>query len=212
VVTGIVRSSWRTAPPHDEEQDTAGALNRSGRLLAIAREDEVRVEKVPGGRVVSRFPVTGFTAPNFTAGHLLVELGDGSIQVRNETGTDLEATIPGTPEGHYVASPTGAFIGRSADGLINLVEMSTGTRVATFRTPGESFFYKSGLAFTPNDKVLVTVSELPGEGERGQLVRRDLSDASLIRVACAAAGRTLTAAEWRALVGTRPPSNLRCES
>lgn len=211
VVTGIVRSSWRTAPPHDEEQDTSGALSRSGRLLAVAREDEVRVEAVPGGRVVSRFPVTGFTALSFTTGHLLAELGDGSIQVRNETGTDLEATIPGTSGGHYVASPTGTFIGRSADGLINLVEMPSGAQVATFHTPGESFFYKSGLAFTPNGNVLVSVSELPGEGERGQLVRRDLSDASLVRVACVSAGRSLTATEWRALVGTSPPSDLRCE-
>jgi WD40 repeat protein len=211
VVTGIVRSSWRTAPPHDEEQDTSAALSRSGRLLAIAREDEVRVEEVPGGRVVSRFPVTGFTVLSFTTGHLLAELGDGSIQVRNETGTELEATILGTSGGHYVASPTGTFIGRSADGLINLIEMPSGTRVATFRTPGESFFYKSGLAFTPNGKVLISVSELPGGGKRGQLVRRNVSDASLVRSACAAAGRSLTAAEWQALVGTRPPSDLRCE-
>lgn len=212
VVTGIVLSSWRTAPPRDEEQDSAAALNQSGKLLAIAREGEVRVEEVPGGRVISRFPVPGFTAPSITAGHLLVELGDGSIQVRNETGTDLEVTIPGTSEGHYTASPTGTFIGRSADGLINLVEMSTGVRIATFRTPGESFFYKTGLAFTPNGNVLISVSELPGEGDQAQLVRRDLSDASLIRTACAAAGRSLTAAEWRALVGTSPPSNLPCES
>jgi WD40 repeat protein len=210
VVTGLVRSSWRTAPPHDEEQDTAAALSRSGRLLAIAREDEVRVEQVPGGKVVSRFPIASFAALSFTAGHLLVELGDGSIQVRDEAGADLDATIPGASGGNSVASPAGNFIGRAADGLINLVELSSGTRVATFRTPGESFFFKSGLAFTPNGKILVTVSELPGEDERGQLVRRDLSDAALIRVACAAAGHDLDAAEWRSLVGTNPPAELGC--
>jgi hypothetical protein len=209
VVTGLVRSSWRTGPLRGEE-DSAGALNRSGSLLALAREGEVRVEEVPSGAVKSHFPVTDFPSLSFTPGHLLVETGEGTIQVRNETGTNLEATIGGLPGGYSVPSPTGSFIGRSADGLITLVEMPSGIKVGTFRTPGESFFYKSGLAFTPNGNVLVSVSELPGEGGRAQLVRRNLSDRSLVEAACSAAGRSLNAGEWRTLVGTSPPSDLHC--
>jgi WD40 repeat protein len=212
VVTGLKRSSWRTGSRLSEEEYTSGALNRTGRLLALAREGEVRVERVPGGEVVFHLPLKGFPTVSYTAGHLLVQLADGTTQVRDETGVDLERTLPGDSGEYTVVSPTANFVGRASDGTIALAEFQSGTRLATFRTPGESFFYKTGLAFTPDGKVLVSISEEPGEGDdRGQLVRRDLSDASLVQVACAAAGRDLTEGEWRAAIGTDPPGRLSCD-
>ncbi|MFP5388159.1 MAG: WD40 repeat domain-containing protein [Thermoleophilia bacterium] len=203
------------SPPvvsEDEELESSGAVSSISPLLALTREGEVTVEELPGRNVVSTLRIGGFPTVAFATGHLLVQLDDGRLEVWNERGTKLERTLPGNGSfGWLSASSDGKLIARSrSDGLVSLDDLESGSQLAIFPTRGASSFYKTGLSFSPDDTVLVALSEIPGESADGELVERDISDAALIRTACAAAGRELSAAEWRLLVGTDPPGNLRC--
>ncbi len=211
-LTGTVLASRRQSRIGVEEDDTA-ATNPAGTLLAVAEEGEVRVERLPDRALVSHFSAPGLTSLVFAAGHLLALRSDGVLEVRDETGETLQRTIAGGSDaGWLAASPTGNLVARSlTDGSIAVEELATGSRIATLSTPGGSFFVKTGLAFAPTGNTLVSLTE-SGESEEGELVRRNLGDAALIETACAAAGRSLDDAEWRALVGTDPPADLRCST
>ena len=212
-LTGNVLDSFQTRGGRlDSEPDTSAAISPSGRLLATAREDEVRVVRLPRATVVTHFTTPESPSLTYIAGHLLVESGEGELQVRNETGTTVQSTLAGQKvAGWLAASPTVDLVARSlTDGAISLEELSSGARIASLTTPGGSLFLKTGIAFTPDGKTLVSLTETTSETGVAILVRRNISDSALIQTACAAAGHDLDPTEWRTLVGTTPPPDLHC--
>jgi WD40 repeat protein len=202
------------ADREDEGRASSAAISNSGHLLAISYEDGVRVENLPSRRLVSRIPAAGHEVVAFAGDHLLVLTGNGSgtLQVWDEDGRERQAVIAGAGSGWLAGSPDGALAAISSheEGTIRLFDLERGAQIGTFRTPYHLAQLKTGVAFSADGSQLVSVSETLGEGNRAALVTRDLSDAALVQTACAAAGRELTASEWRVFVGSKPPSDISC--
>lgn len=206
----------RSTDPAAKGEETAGsaAISSTG-LLALASDDGVRIEELPSRRLVNRISNDGYGAVAFAGNHLLVQSVSGNLEVWSEDGGERQRVIADRGFGWLTGSPDGrwaASVG-SEDGLIRLVDLETGGEVARFETPDHLSHLKTGLAFSPDGERLVAVSEILSENDvtdQAELVSRELSDSSLVRTACAAAGHQLTAAEWRALLGSGPPSNLDC--
>ena len=68
---------------------------------------------------------------------------------------------------------------------------------------------RPGLAFTPDSSALV-IARPSRDGASAALQVFDLVPDRLVQVACATAGRDLTAAEWRQFVNDAVPDDLRC--
>lgn len=202
-----------------EAESSAGyaALNAAGNLLAMPVEGGVEIEELPSRHVIthmrpgSRAVVPEFPQVVFAGPRLLVGRSDGDLEVWNETGTTLERTIADGLGDGLAGSQTGTLAAMSRDdGTIALFDLETGSQIGAFRTPAQSTFFKSGIAFTPDGKRLITLSESPRENSTGVLVQRNLTPHSLLTTACAGVGPKLTSAEWRSFVGSSPPGSLGC--
>jgi hypothetical protein len=218
--TGKVEEILPGPAAHAEAESSVGvaSLNAAGTLLATPVEGGVDIEELPSRHVSTRLrfasrppPVPEFPQVVFAGPRLLLSRTDGSLEVWDETGTTLERTIAdGSGEG-LAGSSSGALAAMSRDdGTIALFDLESGSQIGTFQTPARSTFFKSGIAFTPDGKRLISLSEAPGENGTGVLVQRDLTPESLLATACRAVGPKLTAAEWRSFVGSDPPGNLGC--
>ncbi|HEV7770695.1 MAG TPA: TIR domain-containing protein [Solirubrobacterales bacterium] len=193
----------------DEEADSA-ALSPSLGLLAMADDGVVRVERLTDRKLLGSIDVGGFPAVAFAGNRLLVQEEGGSVQVWNETGTELQRMLPGSGGSALMAANRdGTLLARSGeDGTVGLADLGTGVRLGAFQTPGRSSFFRSGLAFSPDGDTLFVLSETPSYD--GEIVRRDLSDTALVDSVCDASGRDLTVAEWNTFVGADPPADLSC--
>jgi WD40 repeat protein len=201
-----------------EEALEGAALNSSPELVAMVDEGAVTVESLPSRNDLARIEAGEFASVAFAGGHLLVQRKDGRLEVWNERGTRLQRTLDGDESfssesvGAPVGSPSGAMVARRrTNGTFVLDDLDTGGRLASFSTAANSVFARTGVAFSPDAEVLVALTEMPFDTGKGELVLRDISDAALIAAACKAAGRDLSADEWRAFVGTSPPGDRGCE-
>jgi len=207
----VLGSSTDPAASKGEESASSAAISRNG-LLAIAGENEVRIEELPSRHLLNRIATDGYGQVAFAGDHLIVQGASGTIEEWSEDGGERQQVIGGVGPGWLTGSPDGSLAASvlSEDGTIRLIDLDTGGEVAKFETPGHLSHLKTGLAFSSDGERLVAVSEILGENDIAELVTRNLSDTSLVGTACAAAGQKLTAAEWQEFVGSSPPSNLRC--
>lgn len=195
-----------------EELEEA-ALDPSPELAATVDEGHVTVEALPSGKVVGSIAADEFATVAFAGEKLLVQRRDGTLQVWNPQGTSLRRTIPGDENYAWkpVGNTEGTMVARPrSDGSIAIDDLETGTQLGSFGTRGASTFLRTGVTFSPDGSHIFMLSEAPGEGNQGELVERDISNEGLVHAACAAAGRELTAGEWRAFVGSDPPADLAC--
>jgi WD40 repeat protein len=155
----------------------------------------------------------GADAAAFTAGGLLVQRDTGTLEVWDPAGQHLLRVLPG-PGGLTSAlaiSRDGTLLGRlQDDGTASITDLTTGDVLATFSLPypidtiAADPWFGTALTFTPDGRYLYTASS------GGEIVRWSVTSGDLIRDACAAAGRDLTAAQWREYAHTDPPAELSC--
>lgn len=186
----------------------------SGRdIVATLLDDTVRVVDAGSGKVLHRFSSRGATWLAFGGDRLFVQHDDGSLQVRSGLGARAERTVPGDASLVWppVPDPQGSLVARQRQNSeIVLVDVATGQTLATIPPNPDSTGSKVGVAFTPDGKRLITVTDETEYQAGAILVDRDLSRASLLRSVCATAGRPLTRDEWRRFVGTDPPHLAPC--
>jgi WD40 repeat protein len=188
------------------------AVARDGTAAAIADERQVLLIDLRDGTARPLEP-GGATDLEFTpAGRLLVKRQNGPLEewdpdemrlVRTLPASDLAAnTLAVSPGGNLAA-------GLRLDGGAVLLDLVTGQRLGTFTLPPaeDSMAGELGqntvLAF-PDDSTLLSATA----GGRVHVWPVNVDE--WIRLACATAGRDLTAAEWRQAIGTEPPEDLRC--
>jgi WD40 repeat protein len=195
------------------ETREGAAISASPELLAILVEGDVVVESLSEREVIKRIE-GDYIEVAFSADRLLLQRRDGRLEIWDKRGNVLQRTLPGDENFLWqpIASPDGTLAARrSTDGTIALDDLETGARLATLATPGNSVFYRTGIAFSPDGSLLVAVSEIPDAYKQGELTIRAISDQDLITAACRAAGRDLTVAEWNTFVGASdPPADLSC--
>jgi WD40 repeat protein len=188
-------------------------ISASPELLAVLVEGDVVIESLPEREVVKRID-GDYIEVAFSGDRLLLQRRDGRLEVWDKRGYVLQRTLPGDENFVWqpIANPDGTLVARrSTDGTIALDDLETGARLATLGTPGNSVFYRTGIAFSPDGSRLVAVSEVPDTYKQGELTIRSISDQNLITAACRAAGRDLTRAEWDTFVGgIDPPADLSC--
>lgn len=207
-LTGAVRS---TVPAPSRDRINSAAVHANPDLVATAAKGAVTVVDPHTRKVAGRIPGPGAQHVRYAGPRLLVQRDGGSLDVWNAGGTKRERVLPGDTS--YAWPPTGnrqgTLVARPrTDFTIALNDLTTGATLATLATPGR-LGRKTSVAFSPDGRRLITVTA-PGAETVSYMAQRDISDAALIRSACATAGRDLTADEWRAFVGTAPPADLSC--
>jgi hypothetical protein len=207
----------RSSGPDDltfgAEQLEDAALSSSPELVAMVDQGHVTVEELPEREVVGELDAEQFATVAFAGDRLLLQRHSGALEVWDARGRTLQRIIPG--DENYVWKPMADAEGtmvarRRSDGAVVVEDLDSGTQLGTFGTRGASVFLRTGVAFAPDGTRIYTLSEAPGESGRGELVVRDISDEGLIAAACAAAGRELTAGEWRSFIGAESPTDLTC--
>jgi WD40 repeat protein len=149
----------------------------------------------------------------FTPDLLLVQRRSGALEEWNLAATRLLKTVPGT--GAYTSalavSPDGTMVARlSESGTASVIDLASGQPFASFSLPTPSAdlaadpWQATALIFTPDSQALLTVES------GGDVIRWDIAEANLIKMACYRAGGNLTSAEWDEYVHTSPPADLSC--
>jgi WD40 repeat protein len=208
---------YSPAPPElsfGEVTLQTAAISASPELVATVVDGEVTIEELPDREVVGRIGTSDRAQVAFVGDRLLIQREEGPLEIWDLHGTALQRTLPGDENYTWqpVANPDGTVVvRRRSDGTIVVDDLVTGARLGTFATRATSVFNRTGIAFSSDGSSIVGVSELPNDYKKGELVIRDISDEALVEAACEAAGRDLTAAEWRAFVGgVDPPGDLSC--
>ena len=219
IESGVVR---RTIPGSREliaesrrlpTNGASAAVNLTGSLVAIIINGSVTITDVSDGKVIGTVPGADASFVTFAGPRLLIQRADGRLEVWDQRGSARERVLPG--DGSYgwppVANAQGTVVARQrSNGAVVLADLDTGATLATFPSPSGPDALKTGVAFTPDGRRMVTVTESAGASSDGQLIWRDISGDDSVRAACDTAGRDLTAAEWQTFVGTRAPRDLAC--
>lgn len=182
------------------------AITADGNGVALAGADAVSIvdvaagstREVPGGRALS---------VQYTSEHLLVQR-TAAVEVWDRGGTTLVRSIPaaGVWTHGVAATADGLLAARiRADHTLVLTDLGSGEEIGAVRlNPAGGMPQVIAAAFTGDGRALVTAE--PGH----RMTRWHTAPDEWTRVACAAAGRDLTADEWRRHVGTDPPATLAC--
>lgn len=190
------------------------AVSADGRFAIICDHGHGRVIAVNlasgSTHVVGSGPADGVLYDN---GNILIQRDSGPLEIWDESGSHLLRSLPG--DGGYASAMTaaadGTRIARLTDnGAVSILSTTTGDVLGTFTLPsGGGGAYNPWLAtsmqFTPDGDTLFA------ETSGGQLTRWLVYIPALAKIACATAGRAMTAAQWRDLVGTNPPARLPCQ-
>jgi WD40 repeat protein len=95
----------------------------------------------------------------FSDRSLLVQRSSGVLEVWDDTGTHLLRSIPGDPDYEVspVANSQGTLVAQERyDGTVRITDLRSGETLGSFRLPSPA---KSGMAFTPDGRMLLTVTD-----------------------------------------------------
>ncbi len=151
-------------------------------------------------RVLTERPVIGVL---FIHDRLLILPRDSGLETWDTTGTQLLTSASNIRIGLAVSTRERLVVGLRSDSVIVVADLDSGASLGSFPVPTTSGT-AAATVFDPDGTHLLVGSA----GNR--LTRWDMTEDSWIRIACATAGRNLTADEWRQLVGTPPPASLTC--
>jgi hypothetical protein len=150
----------------------------------------------------------------FTRDRLLVQRQSGALEIRTSDSGQLLKTISGGPndQNDLVASPASALAARLRDdGVITLLDTSNAQVIGLIGEPrAVSYGMVPGLVFDTDGSTLVVVHPSSPSGSPGVLQTWRTSAEQWMNAACRAAGRDLTADEWRQYVNDAVPDDLRC--
>jgi hypothetical protein len=150
----------------------------------------------------------------FTRDRLLVQRQSGALEIRTSDSGQLLKTISGGPndQNDLVASPASALAARLRDdGVITLLDTSNAQVIGLIGEPRAVSYGKvPGLVFDTDGSTLVVVHPSSPSGSPGVLQTWRTSAEQWMNAACRAAGRDLTADEWRQYVNDAVPDDLRC--
>lgn len=233
-VTVVVRSAAAADDADAAVRDRAAALlDEAGKHLPrepgtlrppVVAADRTAAAAVVDGNVwlidllgggVTPIPVGDAYNVALTADRLLVSRASGAFEVRDRATHAVVVTIRGAaPAGGGIATaPDGGLAARvRRDGSVEVIDIARAGVLGVVGLPGATQYgMLPGLAFTKDGASLVVA--YPGDPDgpgSGELDAFDLTPDHLVKVACATAGRDLTAAEWRQFVNDAVPDDLRC--
>ncbi|HEV2779537.1 MAG TPA: TIR domain-containing protein [Actinophytocola sp.] len=149
----------------------------------------------------------------FSNDNLFVQHEDDSLDVWDVTGTTKRRTITGNigyADALTVIPHTGLLARLRGDGTAVISDLESGDVLGSIRLPPMTRssvtdpWSVTTLTATRNTGELITATS------GGQLVYWRLTEDAWLDVACEAAGRDLTPADWRRVAASDPPADLRC--
>ncbi|QFZ19579.1 TIR domain-containing protein [Saccharothrix syringae] len=186
----------------------AAAISSTADLVAVADEDSVMIRAAHTGVTVGEIALRDVRYLVFVPGRLLVQRKSGDLEIWDERGGERRGTVAGDRGFVYRPASNGSLVARTRDdGTIVVADLDTGAVLGPL--PATLSGGRVGVAFSGDGIRLVTVTEGAGTG-LGRAVHRDISDETMVRTACATAGRDLRADEWNMLVGEPVPEDLMC--
>src|SRR6201999_3687800 len=121
---------------------------------------------------------------------------------------------PDTTSGPAVSS-TGFAVEVNSDGTAPVFDVTSGQELGTLTLPAGPRNVSTSVTFAPDGKSLISATEGTGTSGSGVYVTEwNFSPSRWSEVACAAAGHSLTKAEWQQYVGANGPaipSQLACQ-
>lgn len=201
--------------PHEQwigSEYRGAVLSPDGSLAAtIVDGDLVLVDIRSGAR--RTVPVGDAASVAFTRDRILVQRHSGALEVRAVYNGELLDTIGGAPRDwrNPVVSPASGLVARLRDdGMITLLDTDVAEVLGAIGQPGNVLYGTvPGLAFNPDASTLLVVHPDSPDGT-GELQTWHMSPQLWVEAACRAAGRDLTADEWRRYVNDAVPDDLRC--
>jgi len=217
-VTG--RAERRIRGPRDLAQSTyaldpgTAAIGVRAGLIAIVDNGRTYLYDLSSRTTVKHLPGRDASSVAFAGDRLLVQRSDGSLEVWARRGDVLDRTLAGDESYgnlYPVTDRDGHLVARQrSDGSTTIADLDSGATLATVAAPAPpSLGLKIGRAFSPGGRSLVRVVQTLATNA-SEIVEHDLSAGTGLRAACTAAGRILTAADWRRYVGSTPPNDLTC--
>ncbi|MDF5752963.1 TIR domain-containing protein [Spongiactinospora sp. TRM90649] len=189
-----------------EPDRRVAAIAPDGETVALAATDAVKVVDVTTGRVRD-LPGGPATGVDFAGPALLLRRDVPGFELWDAATGRRIRSIP-SDSGYtytFAASDDGGLVaGLRTDGTLVVVALPSGEVVGTASLPDPEEPNTTTLGFAPGRRDLITVTG------GGSTTRWNLSEAAWARAACRAAGRDLTAAEWRRYAPLDPPPDLRC--
>jgi WD40 repeat protein len=151
----------------------------------------------------------------FARDRLLIQRSIGSLEVWDITGRHLLRTLAGSGgfSDALAVSPDGSLMARLSDnGTASVSSLETGGVLANFSLPvpaeagySSDPWLATAMIFSPDGQSILTATA------GGQVISWDINPSDLITIACATAGRGLTAAEWQDYIHTMPPASFSCQ-
>jgi WD40 repeat protein len=188
------------------------AIGTDTASVAVVRPDgSVVVTNLASG-THRTLPGTAAVTVAFAQDRLLVGRADNALEVWDTAGTQRLRTIPA--DAGYAATlavvPETRLVARLTEvGTVEFWDMDSGALVGSLglpfpdRSTGQPAWDSTVLAAPAHAQELVSASA------DGAIIRWHVSTDALIRAACTAAGRDLTAAEWNAVTAASP-ADLTC--
>ena len=199
-----------------ENIETA-AISRDGTTVAVvASQKSIDLINLQTGKI-SPLSVPNPYAVAFGGAYLAVQLASG-----NETGQvrlwDLEHHGWAQPAASdYISAfsinSNGTMLaGYEFNDSVLLQDPGTGAAIGSFDVASPVIgLPPPSLTFSHDGTRLLVAVQPDGAGFNGKLEDWNLSANAWMGVACTTAGSAMTAAEWRAIVGTQAPAKLACD-
>jgi hypothetical protein len=206
--------SYYQAGPLVFDADVSRAATVVWNISTEGGNDEVWLVDVEEA-IVEVLPTGDARGVAFTRDHLLIATADGSLEIRDESGHDVAAVVPGSPGDAValIASGEAELAARlRRNGTIVLVDTAAGAVLGTVGSPAPvTYGLRPGIAFSPDGHHMFVASpDISDPTASGSLRHYMTAPEDWVQVACRTAGRDLTVGEWVRLVDQPPPADLRC--
>jgi hypothetical protein len=202
---------------HDEwfgEGGPGGVLSPDGSLAATIVDFNVVLVDIRNRAIRTVLQVGDAASVVFTRDRLLVQRSSGALEVRAiDTGKLLDTISGGSRDRRdlIVSRVSGLAARLRDDGVITLLDTVNAQVVGSIGEPNAVLYGMApGFAFDTDGSTLVVVHPMSTDGTPGELQTWRTSAEQWVRAACRAAGRDLTADEWRRYVNDAVPDDLRC--
>jgi hypothetical protein len=149
---------------------------------------------------------------SFSGGYLVIQRANRNVEIWNTAGTARKYLVRLDPSVTDPRDPlvTGSMlIEESSNGALAATQLGTGKFLGDLPAPVTLPDTKTGLSASPAGQPVAVTEGEPGDNE-GTLVRWDISPSSWMRDACAAAGRSMTPADWQQYADGSAPGPLAC--
>jgi WD40 repeat protein len=171
-----------------------------------------------GTGAITRLPGGTASGVAYDGELLIIQRADGTLEVRSADGQRLIRSLAGAV--NAVSGPAvndaGFVVELNSDGTAPVFDIASGQEIGTIALPVIPPTLSTTIAFTPDGRNLISVTDAPDEAPgTGQVTDWSFAPSLWSEVACSSAGHALTADEWQQYIGTGGPgmpNQLACQS